>query len=34
MEKISTADHPAGLYTIVIANSDKILAKQRVIVQK
>lgn len=34
MEKISTADYAAGLYTIVIANSDNILAKQRVIVQK
>ncbi len=34
MEKISTADYATGLYTIVIANSNNILAKQRVIVQK
>ncbi len=34
MEKISTADYAAGLYTIIIANSNNILAKQRVIVQK
>ncbi|HLC83692.1 MAG TPA: T9SS type A sorting domain-containing protein [Bacteroidia bacterium] len=34
MEKISTADYATGLYTIVIANPDKMLAKQRVIVQK
>ena len=34
MDKISTAEYSAGLYTIVIANSDKLLAKQRVVVQK
>lgn len=34
IDKISTAEYPAGLYTIIIANSDKILAKQRMIVQK
>ena len=34
MEKISSADYAAGLYTIIIANSNNILAKQRVIVQK
>lgn len=34
MDKISTADYSAGLYTIVISNSKKILAKQRMVVQK
>lgn len=34
IEKISTADYAAGLYTIIIANSNNILTKQRVIVQK
>ncbi len=34
LEKISTADYAAGLYTIVIANDSKILGKQRIVVQK
>lgn len=34
MDRISTADYAAGLYTIIVSNSNTILAKQRVIVQK